>query len=101
MIAVRLVIRRHVIFGAVGEKAEPVVEPPGIQQVGLMIEKVLHLGAGHGAGGIERLVHAPASIIWSHFRQNTRRWPSSGASCSWLLPMPRDRAVHGTPRQAA
>src|SRR5262249_30565365 len=98
--AVRLVIRRHVVFGRVGEQLQPIVELPVIEQIGLVIEQVFHLGAGHGRRRIERRVHAwaPSSTSELHLRQNTRRWPSSVASCSWLLPMPRERSVHGASR---
>src|SRR5262249_26439001 len=88
MVALGLIVGRHVVAGVIGEQRLPFFELPLIEQRGLVIEKSLGLGAGHPRPRCHG--HAGAPISSFQRRQKMRRWCSSLLSCSPSLPMPRD-----------
>src|SRR5262249_556072 len=90
VVGVGLVVGRNVVARVVGEQREPVVELPRVEQIGLAIEQILHLGAGNGAG--DGRVHAAASISSLQRRQKPRRWPSWVSGCWWLGAMAGERS---------
>src|SRR5262245_50357337 len=88
MVALGLIVGRNIIGRILGEQLLPLVEPPFVEQCGLVIKEILDLGARDHARCRHR--HCAAPISSFQRRQKMRRWCSSLLSCSPSLPMPPD-----------
>src|SRR5262249_13932910 len=88
VVAVELVIGRHVVGGVLGQERFPRVELPVVEQRRLVVEEILNFGARHHRPLRDR--HASAPISSFQRRQKMSRRCSSLLCCSLSLPMPRD-----------
>ena len=101
MIGVWFVVRRNVVGRIVGQKREPVVQLPGIEQFRFVEQEIFNFRTQIVEFNISRNHHAALSIMSRQRRQNTRRWPSSVLACEPVFAMPRERSFHSTSRHAA